>query len=182
MVISKSKEFKKFFEEFFVPVCRFTEHYIGEKEEAADIAQEVFVKVYEKWEEFKEEENARAFLYTVARHLCLNWLKHKRVSENYISHYDTLAEEKEEFFLKEVTRRETLRIFYAAVDRLPGQTRQVILYSLEGFSVQEVGEKMKISVNTVKTLKKKAYIALRQSLSRECLLFLFMLMKKAGPL
>lgn len=93
-----------------------------------------------------------------------------------------MAEEKEEFFLKEVTRRETLRILYAAVDRLPGQTRQVILYSLEGLSVQEVGEKMKISVNTVKTLKKKAYISLRQFLSREYLLLLFVLMKKARPL
>lgn len=44
----ESKEFKEFFERFFIPVCHFIKRYT-EEEEVADIAQEVFVKVYEKW-------------------------------------------------------------------------------------------------------------------------------------
>ena len=42
----ESKEFKEFFRTFFIPVCHFIKRYT-EEEEVADIAQEVFVKVYE---------------------------------------------------------------------------------------------------------------------------------------
>lgn len=56
----ESKEFKEFFERFFIPVCHFIKRYT-EEEEVADIAQEVFVKVYEKWNEFDSLGNAQGF-------------------------------------------------------------------------------------------------------------------------
>lgn len=167
------KEFKVFFTEYFIPVCRFIQRYIGE-EEAADIAQEVFVKVYERWGEFAATENTRAFLYTVARNMCLDYIKHKKAENNYILAFPEYNEVVEQTFLKEVTRQETFRILYHAIGQLPGQTRQVILYSLEGHSVQEVADSLGISVNTVKTLKKNAYTALRNVLSKEHLIFLFL--------
>ena len=61
----ESKEFKEFFERFFIPVCHFIKRYT-EEEEVADIAQEVFVKVYEKWNEFDSLGNAKAFLYILS--------------------------------------------------------------------------------------------------------------------
>lgn len=165
------KEFEVFFTDFFIPVCRFIQRYTGE-EEAADIAQEVFVKVYNRWSEFATTENARAFLYTIARNMCLDHLKHQRAENNYILSFPANNEVVEQTFLKEVTRQETFRILYRAIGQLPDQTRQVILYSLEGHSVQEVGDKMGISINTVKTLKKNAYAALRTLLSKEYLILL----------
>lgn len=70
-------------------------------------------------------------------------------------------------FLKEVTRQETFRILHTAIDKLPAQSKQIIMLSMEGLSNAEVGEKLGISVNTVKTLKKNAYAVLRQVLSKE---------------
>ena len=169
------KEFKIFFKDYYIPVCRFVARYIGE-EEAADIAQEVLVKVYERWTEFETSENARAFLYIIARNMCFDHLKHKRAENNYILSFPDNHEMVEQTFLKEVTRQETFRILYNAIEQLPDSTRQVILYSLEGNSVQEVGDKMGISVNTVKTLKKNAYAALRNLLSREYLVLLLVLL------
>ena len=171
------KQFKLFFTDLFIPICRFIARYTH-LEEASDIAQESFVKVYERWTEFQTEENARAFLYTVAHNLCLDYLKHKKAENNYISAFPETHETVEQTFLKEVTRQETFRILYDAINQLPNQTRQVILYSLEGRSVQEVGEKMNISVNTVKTLKKNAYTILRRLLSREYFTLLFFLFRK----
>lgn len=134
-----NKEFRVFFGDFFIPVCRFIKRYSGE--EAADIAQEVFVKVYERWGEFETVENVKAFLYIIARNLSLDYLKHKRAENNYINSFPENNEVVEQTFLKEVTRQETFRILYNAIDRLPGQTRQFVLLSLEGNSVQEVGDK-----------------------------------------
>ena len=167
------KEFRHFFEGFFIPVSRFITQYTKEEEAALDIAQEVFVKVYEKWEQFEALENAKAFLYIIARNLSLDYLKHKKAEHNYIQSFLENNESFQHTFLKEVTRQETFRILYQAIDQLPGQTRRVILFSLEGNSVQEIADKMGISVNTVKTLKKNAYASLRNLLSWEYLILLF---------
>ena len=51
------------------------------------------------------------------------------------------------------------------------------MLSMEGLSNAEVGEKLGISVNTVKTLKKNAYAVLRQGLSKEYLLLLFVILR-----
>ena len=138
----ESKEFKEFFERFFIPVCHFIKRYT-EEEEVADIAQEVFVKVYEKWNEFDSLGNAKAFLYIAARNLCLDFIKHKKAEANYLS----------------------------------AQSKQIIMLSMEGLSNAEVGEKLGVSVNTVKTLKKNAYAVLRQVLSKEYLLLLFVILR-----
>ena len=171
------KEFKVFFSDYFIPVCQFIKRYTGENE-PADIAQEVFVKVYQRWSEFKTIENTKAFLYTVCRNMCLDYLKHKKAEDNYIRAFPETQETIEHTFLKEVTRQETFRILYNAIERLPGQTRKVILLTLEGDSVQEVGHKMGISVNTVKTLKKNAYSALRNLLPQEYIVLLWILLGK----
>lgn len=176
--MKSTKEFRVFFEDFFIPVCRFVLGYTEGGEVATDITQEVFVKVYERWEEFETIENAKAFLYTIARNLSLDYLRHKKAENNYIQAFPENNEMVDQTFLKEVTRQETFRILYAAIDQLPGQTRQVILYSLEGNSVQEVGDKMGVSVNTVKTLKKNAYASLRQLLGKEYLIFLLFVMNE----
>ena len=152
----ESKEFKEFFERFFIPVCHFIKRYT-EEEEVADIAQEVFVKVYEKWNEFDSLGNAKAFLYIAARNLCLDFIKHKKAEANYLSEYMHGEE--------------------AAIDKLPAQSKQIIMLSMEGLSNAEVGEKLGISVNTVKTLKKNAYAVLRQVLSKEYLLLLFVILR-----
>ena len=81
------------------------------------------------------------------------------------------------FYLKEVTRQETFRILHTAIDKLPAQSKQIIMLSMEGLSNAEVGEKLGISVNTVKTLKKNAYAVLRQVLSKEYLLLLFVILR-----
>lgn len=116
----ESKEFKEFFERFFIPVCHFIKRYT-EEEEVADIAQEVFVKVYEKWNEFDSLGNAKAFLYIAARNLCLDFIKHKKAEANYLSEYMHGEEADDPVFLKEVTRQETFRILHTAIDKLPAQ-------------------------------------------------------------
>ena len=63
-----------------------------------------------------------------------------------------------------------------AVRELPPQTRRVIELSMEDMTVERIAEVMQISPNTVKTLKKSGYQALREKLKhlRVLLPFLFM--------
>lgn len=177
MAIVSHKEFKAFFETFFIPVYTLMQRYTGERELSRDFMQEAFVRVFEHWGEFETEENAKAFLYTVARRIYLDHCKHQKIENQYQNRVN--EENTEEYdFLKEVTQQEVSRILYDAVDKLPSQTRSIILLNLKGFNNTEVAERLGVSVNTIKSLKKSAYVTLRTLLSKDLLMILFVLVDK----
>ena len=177
MAIVSHKEFKAFFETFFIPVYTLMQRYTGERELSRDFTQEAFVRVFEHWGEFETEENAKAFLYTVARRIYLDHCKHQKIENQYQNRVN--EENTEEYdFLKEVTQQEVSRILYDAVDKLPSQTRSIILLNLKGLNNTEVAERLGVSVNTIKSLKKSAYVTLRTLLSKDLLMILFVLVDK----
>lgn len=177
VVIKSDKEFEVFFRENFSPVYAFMMRYTGDNELAADLAQEAFMRVFERREEIVSVEYGKAFLYTVARHLYWNHCKHERAADNYFAQLD--EDDTDDYnFLEEATRQETMRILYAAIDQLPPQTRKVIRLNLEGKNNTEVAEELKISVNTVKCLKKSAYVTLRSLLSKDYFLILVFLLSE----
>ena len=174
-IIQSNKDFEVFFRENFPSVYAFMKRYTGDDELAADLALETFIRVYERRNEIVSVDYGKAFLYTVARHLYWNHCKHQRAKENYFAQLDENDVDDYDF-LQEVTRQETMRILYTAIDRLSPQTRKVILLNLEGKTNPEVAEELSISVNTVKYLKKSAYEALRSLLSKNCfVVFMFLL-------
>ncbi len=65
----------------------FIERVMKDREDVTDLAQDVFLKVFERWKEFETEENAKAFLYISARNLCFDRLRRKQAEDNYQSQY-----------------------------------------------------------------------------------------------
>ena len=106
---------------------------------------------------------------------CANHCKHQSAEENYFAQLDESNVDDYDF-LQEVTRQETMRMLYVAIDQLPPQTRNVILLNLEGKTNPEVAEELGISVNTVKCLKKSAYETLRGTLSQNYFVILMFLL------
>lgn len=175
VVIKSDKEFEKFFRENFPAVQAFMRRYTGDDELAADLAQEAFMRVFERREEIISVEYGKAFLYTVARHLYWNHCKHQRAAAHYFAQLD--EDDADDYnFLEEATRQETIRILYAAIEQLPPRTREIIRLNLEGMNNTEVAEELQISVNTVKDLKKSAYVVLRNLLSKNYFLILIFLL------
>ena len=173
-IIQTNKDFEVFFRENFPSVYAFMKRYTGDDELAADLAQETFIRVYERRDEIVSVDYGKAFLYTVARHLYWNHCKHQRAKENYFAQLDESNVDDYDF-LQEVTRQETMRMLYVAIDQLPPQTRNVILLNLEGKTNPEVAEELGISVNTVKTQKRKAYAFLREELKHLFIIFLVLM-------
>lgn len=180
-VISMKREgrndFDGFFREFFNPVCVFIRRIVGREDVVEDLAQDCFVKVYEHWEEFATGENAKAFLYTAAKNRCVDFMKRERAAGRYGEEMAREGEAVEESCLQEIVREETFRLLHAAIDELPAQTKEVVLACMEGLTNEEVGERLGVTVNTVKTLKRGAYAALRRALTREYVVFLFFLLE-----
>ena len=68
------------------------------------------------------------------------------------------------FFIPAIIEQETFHMVRKAVEELPTQMRNIILYSMKGLKNHEIADKLQISEGTVHTLKKFAYRKLRESL------------------
>ncbi len=158
--------FKSFFLNYFDTVVRFAMAYLPDESECQDIAQETFIRLYQSWSSIKMEEQARSFMYTTARRLCISRIRHQTLEEQFImSEMENGETDRlDDNFFSDITIQETLRMLRQAIDALPQQSRQIILLGLKGKNNNEIAEMLGVSVNTVKTLKKGAYKSLRQSL------------------
>ena len=115
-MLLNNKRFELFFNTYYEPVYLFSLKYVREEPVAQDIAQNVFVRLYEKRENFYAIEKAKSFAYTTAHNLCLNHLRHSQIAQKYISQRE---EEEEQNCLHEITYQETLRLLSFAISQLP---------------------------------------------------------------
>ena len=56
--------------------------FVGDSVEAQDLVQDCFVRLWDDYAELEEDE-APMLLFTMMRHRCLNFLKHKRIVREY---------------------------------------------------------------------------------------------------
>jgi RNA polymerase sigma-70 factor (family 1) len=164
------KAFKQFFEGFFPSVCIYAGKYLKDNDLAEDFAQEAFIEFWKSRGTFADIKAIKGFIYTVTRNKCLNYLKITGIRENIIKN-DLLSDD---YFYELILEEETYSIVYNAVNKLPPQSRKIIWLSLEGNKNQDIAERLAISVNTVKTLKKNAYKELRSQL-KDHIYILFLL-------
>ena len=88
---------------------------------------------------------------------------------------DPRLEDNTESVLNVMIEEEVHREIIAAISKLPKERRRVVELSMAGFSQEEIAEKMAISVNTVKTQKRKAYAFLREELKHLFIIFLVLM-------
>lgn len=148
--------FKVLFNEFYVSLCVFAENFVNDEALAADCAQEAFVSLWKKHEDFDNIYKLKSFLYKVVRNSCLNYIRNNRTVCKELVNLES-----EQFFRDKLIEEESYRIFYNAIETLPGQTQKVIKLSLEGLKNAEIAEQLEVAPSTIHTLKKIAYKRLK---------------------
>ena len=138
---------------------------VGDSESAEDIVQELFSTIWEKKMFFRSLASFRVYLYNSVRNASLDYLKHKDVEGNY------LEEEEEGFFSEEVYRQ-----LLQTIDALPDRCKEVFLMYMEGKKNEEIATALHVSLETVKTQKKRAMSFLRKKLGSYHFLLLQMLL------
>ena len=162
------KAFRILFDEFYVALCLFAVRFMEDREAAADIVQEAFLKYWDRHADFDNYYKIKSFLYVVVRHACLNQLRTKQVK---LEITEDIAMDSDEFFQDQVMEEEAYRVFYRAIEHLPPQMRSVIKYVLEGLKNAEVAQKMGVSENAVHAYKKEAYKRLKDTMKEHYYLF-----------
>ena len=144
-------------------MCIYAEKYIEDQDMAKDLVQELFLKLWELFEDFNSEIAIRAYLYKSIRNATINFLEHQKVADKYLKR-KIVEIRNEKNFLSQVIEKETHRIIHQAIEELPDKRKKIILLSIQGKTNPEIAKELDISVNTVKTQKADAYKQLRKSL------------------
>jgi RNA polymerase sigma-70 factor (family 1) len=164
------KAFKLFFESFYRSVCVFAYNYIKDENLAEDIAQEAFIEYWKKKENFEDIKAVKGFIYKVTKHKCLNNIKRRNITESLLKH-EIFSNE---YFYELILEEETYKIIHQSVNKLAPQSQKIVWLSMEGIKNQEIADQLRISLNTVKTLKKNAYQKLRNQLKNQVFILLLL--------
>jgi RNA polymerase sigma-70 factor (family 1) len=170
--------FDLLYKNFFKALAGYAMQFVEEPKVAEDLVQDLFSVIWEKKMQFESIIYLRAFLYNSIRNASLDYLKHKNVEDNYMQElakanklYKVSDAEDDTFFPEEIYRQ-----LFQTIDELPQRCREIFLMYMDGKKNQEIAEILQISLETVKTQKKRAMITLRERFNHKEFILLQLLL------
>jgi RNA polymerase sigma-70 factor (ECF subfamily) len=138
--------------------------FVGDHDDAEDVAQESFVKVYEAIKSFRGESTFNTWLYRIVTNLSLNRVRQKKISITNMSIVENSPTQSVDFFRVQHAE-ESRAIIEKALHELPTLQRAVlILRHFNGLSTRQVGEILRCSEGTVKTHLHRGILKMRTKL------------------
>jgi RNA polymerase sigma-70 factor (ECF subfamily) len=142
--------------------------------EAEDVAQEVFLKAFERFNDLQQSPTAGGWLKTVATNMSLNYLTRYRARWRFFSEL-VKGDDAEEAEPIEFAAPDTLEHDLQQADRHqfvekalhklpPAQRIPLVLFHLEGLSYEQIAAKLNVSLGKVKTDIFRAREAMRKRL------------------
>ncbi len=134
-------------------------------EDAEDIAQEVFVQVYESIHQFKGDSKFSTWLYRIAITKSLDHLRKKKRKKRFAIIQSLFGVNEEEIRHERnfqhpgisLENKEKAATLFRAINKLPdNQKTAFTLHKLEGLSYQEIAEIMESTVSSVESLMHRA--------------------------
>ena len=165
------------FRKYNVRLCVFANKFLNDPEEAQEIVQDMFVKIWEGRDEIDPEDSLKSYVFKIVQNLSLNKLRRKKVESRYIEIYKLVYIEHQEFSAHEsLLARELEEHIVHSIGKLPSGCRKVFeLSRIEGLKYREIADNLHISVKTVEVQMSKALRSLRIELSDYLTLFLIAL-------
>jgi len=146
-------------------------HLLGDQQEALDLSQEVFLRVFRTLPQFRGQSTLKTWIYRIAINQAANrrrWWRRRHQSqqvglEEHAATHGEFAETRRAADPDQVLEeREVARKVWSALDQLPFDQRAVIvLREIDGLSYDEIADSLGVAVGTVKSRLARARRGLR---------------------
>ena len=163
----EAETFKQRFLSFHPKLYRIALALVESPEDAEDILQEAYTKLWSKRDSLEAVQQPEAFAVTIVRNLCLDFLRSPRTNsrseplETVILHCEDSPE-------RQVETRDQLRQVVRLIQELPPNQQQVIrLRGMEECSMEEIAEITGFSPANVRTLLSRARKYIKDKLKKE---------------
>ncbi len=171
---------ERFIETFQQKVFQYSYLSCGQREDAEEVAQETLLKVWEHFDELREPEHVKAWVFQIARNVCLTRRRRSEYAPNEELSIDKVPAEWQggladrRSLPEDVTYQHELRKLLARVIHgLPEKYRSVVVMrDLEEMSIEETAGILGVNESVVKTRLKRARGLLKKKLEAEGILSL----------
>ena len=153
--------YRIFFDEYYQILAHFAMKYVQNPETSEDIVHDVILDIYSNKRIFSNINSLKSFLYQSIKNRCINYLEHKKAEQNYCQ---SSAIQQEEFFLDSIIEEEIYFLMHKAIKELPEQIHQIYELSLQGKSNEEIAQTLDLSLDSVKSYKKRGKLMLKDKL------------------
>lgn len=153
------------FDVYYLRLCEFSFRIVGCQEAARDIAQDAFVVLLEQRGRVgRDPTTIKSYLFKTVKHMALNRMRHERIAAR-INHSRITNEAEEAKILSDMLHAEVLAELHSALNTLPKGCAQVCKMAyLENKKNQEIADSLGLSINTIKTQRRRAITLLREKL------------------
>jgi RNA polymerase sigma-70 factor (ECF subfamily) len=149
-------------------------HLLGDRDEALDLSQEVFLRVFRTLKAFRGHAALRTWIYRIVINQARNrqrwWRRRRRgdqvqLEQHVLEHGDLRQPGDGDSPDRALARKELAARLWRALNELPFDQRTVIvLREIDGLSYEEIAESLEVAIGTVKSRLTRARQTLRRQL------------------
>ena len=141
--------FERLFDSLQRPIVNYLYRLLGDSSRAEEVAQDVFVKAYKALAKLPPDANHRAWLYRIATNAAYDQLRRRRLIR-WVPLLDNDRMPTGGGDPEAVVSEQSA--VQRALEQLPLKYRStLVLFSVQGYSTQEISDVLSISVSAVKT-------------------------------
>lgn len=174
ILLKKIKEsnhdaFNRLFMEYYPQVKAFLFGFIKNMDDASDMAQDIFVKIWQNRDALPQIANFKSYLFRTAKNAVLNFIEHTLVEKNFQDKAVVKSLSKpyyQEVIEDDLYARELEMLLDMAVEQMPEQRKKIFKLSRkEGLSNEEISHMLQINKRTVENHITNALKDLRKIVS-----------------
>lgn len=166
--------FKSLFNNYYPGLLFYANSIINDTDISKDLLQDIFLKIWEKHEEFSIQSSIKSYLYISLRNACLDFIKHEQVKKKYIDNAFLELKEIELKFYDTMVISQNEKIFEDCIEeikinieKLPEQCKEIFKLSrFKGMKNKEIARHLNLSIRTIDTQIYRALKFLRQKLNK----------------
>lgn len=147
---------------YMAQIYNYARRYTGNADIAADITQETFVKAWKNLKRFDCSREFRPWLFAIAQRTAIDWLRKK--NPVLLECPDAIADASPSVLERLIGCQQSENLALALA-QLPEKARAIIeLHAQDELTFREIGERLAMPLNTIKSQYRRAVILLRRFL------------------
>ncbi len=163
--LSNESAFSLLVERWWKKIYSFIFFKIGSADEAKELTQEVFLKIYLNIENFNPAYKFSTWIYKIAQNLSIDFLRKKHMVMTELTNQSLITKKTP---LTEIIKEEKNKEIWDALEKLPEDLKEIILLRhQEELSYEEISEILNLKLGTVKNRIFKARKLLAEMIGEE---------------
>jgi len=145
--------------------------FVGRHDEAEDLTQEIFLKIFKALHTFDRRANFQTWLISISRNLCIDHYrsvrKERETMAREVDASDLMPVSKERGPYGQLEQLDLRQLIRRALAELPATLREaVVLRDLKEYSYQEIADQLRLPEGTVKSRINRGRLELARQLRR----------------